>query len=336
MGAKIWFIIVIVIALGVGLYIYSSGALVSGVHDISSLFSVPSGTPLFGGNKTNSSSSSSSSSWSFWSLFAPSGHTPVGPSISAVMGQPGAAPGSGPTGGGSGGGGAAAINPADIPPGYTAAQLSPYFHDVVFGSMSAATLYSYGTITLDDAAYDATGPIDVTGWQIKSNDGDEFVPQAVNLYDPTGLAPASDILLKPGDIVYLYSSSAPFNLRLNECIGYAAHVANFTPPLPETCPYINQSQLQDFSAACQNYLDTLGACQAPDFSSPQIPQTDYACMNYLEDNFTYRSCFNQHSQDPNFLSNQVWVWTGSNPINPSHDTVRLLDKNGLLVDIYTY
>ncbi len=334
MGAKIWFIIFIVIALGVGLYLYSSGALVSGVHDIGSLFSVPSGTPLFGGN--NKAGGSSSSSWSFWSLFSPSGHAPAGPSI-PVAGQS-AAPGSVPSGSGgsSGTGSATAINPADIPAGYTAAQLSPYFHDVRFGSISAATLYSYGTITLNDNEYNTTGTIDVTGWQIKSNVGDEFVPQAVNLYDPTGLAAASDIVLKPGDTVSLYSSSAPFNLRLNECIGYAAHVAKFNPPLPLTCPYINRSQLQNFSAACQNYLDTLSACQVPNFSSPQIPQNDYACMNYLENNFTYRSCFNQHSQDSNFLSNQVWVWTGSSPVNPYHDVVRLLDKNGLLVDIRTY
>lgn len=333
MGEKIWFIIVVIIALGIGLYLYSSGVVVTGVHDLSSLFSVPSGTPLFGG--ANASSSASSSSWSWWNLFAPEGHPPVAPSIGPSQSTGGGgAPSSG--GGFGNGGGTATINPADIPAGYTAAQLSPYFHDVTFGGISAATLYSYGTITLNDDDYNTTGTIDITGWQIRSNDGDEFVPQAVNLYDPTGLAPASDINMKQGDTVFLYSSSAPFNLRLNECIGYAAHVANFNPPLPLTCPYINQSQLQNFSGACQNYLDTLGACQAPNFSSPQIPQNDYACMNYLENNYTYRSCFNQHSEDPNFLSNQVWVWTGSSPVNPYHDTVRLLDKNGLLVDIYIY
>ena len=142
--------------------------------------------------------------------------------------------------------------------------------------------------------------------------------------------------MKVGDTLFLYSSSAPFNLRLNECIGYAAHVADFVPALPLTCPYIDQSQYQDFSGVCQNYLQSIGQCQVPDFSSPQIPESDYACMNYLENNFTYRSCFNQHSADPNFLSNQIWVWTGSSPVDQYHNTVRLLDKNGLLVNLYTY
>jgi hypothetical protein len=326
MGAKIWFIIIIIVALGIGLYLYTSGAFVSGVKGVNALLPAPSST---------TSSASHAFSWSsFWDALGMSGgsHAPTLPSLPAPPQQTTiSAPSSGV-----GGSNAPAINPAEIPAGYTAAQISPYFHDVLLGSISAATYYSYGTITLNDDDYYSTSTIDVTGWQIKSNDGDEYVPQAVNLYDPTGLAPESDINVKTGDTVFIYSSSAPFNLRLNECIGYAAHVANFVPALPLTCPYISQSQLQQFSGACQNYLNTVGQCQMPALSGPQVPTNDYACINYIENNFTYRSCFNQYSEDANFLSNQVWVWTGSSPVNQYHDTVRLLDKNGLLVDIYTY
>jgi hypothetical protein len=326
---KVVFIIIIIVALGVGLYLYSSGAFGSGVKGVSGLFPAPSST---------GSTSAGSSSWSSFleSLgFSGGSHAPVGPSFSPVSAQQTtiSAPSSGAGGSNAT---AASMNPAEIPAGYTAAQISPYFHDVLFGGVSAASFYSYGTITLNDDDYNSTGTIDITGWQIQSNDGDEYVPQAVNLYDPTGLAPESDINVKTGDTVSLYSSSAPFNLRLNECIGYAAHVANFVPALPLTCPYINQSQLQQFSGVCQNYLDTIGQCQMPTLSGPQVPTNDYACMNYIENNFTYRTCFNQHSEDANFLSNQVWVWTGSSPVNQYHDTVRLLDKNGLLVDIYIY
>jgi len=123
---------------------------------------------------------------------------------------------------------------------------------------------------------------------------------------------------------------------LNECIGYIAQVANFDPPLPDSCPYIDPSQIQNFTGQCQNYIETLGQCQSPNMSSPQIPRTDYACQDYLENNFTYKSCFDEHDSDPNFLSNQVWVWTGSNVVDQYHDTVKLLDRNGLLVDLYTY
>lgn len=327
MGAKIRFIIIVIVVLGIGLYLYSSGMLVKGLKQIDALIPTSSSTNFF----TQGSSSLSS----FWNSLGFSGgsHVPVGPSLPPAQQTMIGAPASGVGGDNAS---APTINPAEIPAGYTAAQLSPYFHDVQFGSVSAPSFYSYGTITLNDDNYNVTGTIDITGWQIKANNGNEYIPQAVNRYDPTGLTPESDIKVKAGDTVSIYSTSAPFNLRLNECIGYAAHVATFVPALPLTCPYINQSQLQQFSGACQNYLNTIGQCQTPALSGPQVPSNDYACMNYLKNNFTYRSCFNQHSADANFLSNQIWVWTGSSPVSQYHDTVRLLDKNGLLVDLYTY
>ena len=227
---------------------------------------------------------------------------------------------------------------AEIPEGFTAAQLSPYFHEVRFGGVSVGTYYYYGTITLDAsfANYNATGTIDITGWQIKSKNSGEYIPQAIALYDPSGLAAASDIRMKNGDVTSLYSSSAPFNLRINKCVGYIAHVANFQPSLPFNCPYVDQAQISSFTGACQNYIETLGGCQSPNMSSPQIPRTDYACQSYLENNFTYKSCFQAHAGDADFLSNQVWVWTGSNVVDSYHDVVDLYDRSGKLVDQYSY
>ena len=328
MGEKIGFIIVIVIALGIGLYLYTSGALVNGVNGFNSFFHTPS-------SSTNTASSTTSTQNSFWSFLGISGSkTPVGPSISSPVQQPQPTGISAPT---TGSGATATINPADIPAGYTAAELSPYFHEVRFAGVSAGTPYYYGTITLSDYDYNSgTSTIDITGWQIKSKNSGEYIPQAINIYDPSGLMPASDIRVKNGDTVYLYSSSAPFNLRLNECIGYIAHVANFSPPLPSNCPYVDRSEIQNFTGACQNYIQSIGACQQPNMSSPQIPRNDYACQDYLQNNFTYKSCFNAHAGDANFLSNQVWVWTGANVVDQYHDTVKLLDQNGLLVDLYKY
>ena len=307
MGGKIFLIIIIVVALGLGLYLYSSGAFANGWKGFNSLINVSSTFSLFNINSSTV-------------VRGPS--VPQGTSISAPSSGSGA--------------NTPIINPADIPAGYTVAQLSPYFHKVHFAGVSAGTSYSYGTITLSDYDYNSTSTIDITGWQIKSKNSGEYIPQAIDVYDPSGLAPASDIVIKNGDTVYLYSSSAPFNLRLNECIGYVAHVANFVPALPSSCPYVDRSQIENFTGACQNYIASIGSCQQPNMSSPQIPQTDYACQSYLENNFTYRSCFQAHDTDANFLSNQVWVWTGSNVVDQYHDVVTLLDRNGLLVDLYSY
>ncbi|MDR3582002.1 MAG: hypothetical protein P4L67_01880 [Candidatus Pacebacteria bacterium] len=276
--------------------------------------------------------------------FSPGGNGPTGP-VSAPGSSSGSSGASGTTVGTPNGQVPASltvdpstIDASQIPAGYTKAQLSPYFHEVRFGGVSVGTYYYYGTITLNAsfANYNATGTIDITGWQIKSKNSGEYVPQAVNVYDPSGLAAASDIRLKNGDAAYLYSSSAPFNLRINKCVGYIAHVANFQPALPSNCPFTNQSQISNFTGACQNYINTLGGCQQPNMASPLIPRTDYACQDYLENNFTYKSCFQQHGGDADFLSNQVWVWTGSNVVDQYHDVVDLFDRSGLLVDQYMY
>ncbi len=322
MGGKIVFIIIAIVGLGLGLYLYSSGALVTGFNGFNTLVS------MHPGSGSSTSNGSSSSSGSFWSFLGASNKPPVGPSFPPGEQPVITAPHTTAT---------TTINPANIPAGFTAAQLSPYFQKVRFAGVSAASVSYYGTIRLSySGSYNSTTTIDVTGWEIRALRGDEYVPQAVNLYDPTGLAPATDIIMKSGDTVSIYSSSAPFNLRLNECIGYVGTVAKFVPALPTSCPAVDRSQIQSLTGACQNFITSIGSCKQPNFSSPQIPNADYSCMNYLENNFTYRSCFTAHNADANFLSNQIWVWTGSNPVDRYHDTVELLDKNGLLVDIYKY
>jgi hypothetical protein len=315
MGGRIKSVFFVILIAGVVLYIFSSGILSGGFNALNTLIPHPTSSTFGFGSST--------------SLFGPPGlfgsapapYLPP-PTGSAPAGSP--PPATNPS-----------LTPSQIPAGYTAAQISPYFHEVRFSQVSAANFYYYGTITLS-TNLNGTSTIDVTGWQVKSLRGGEYVPQAINYYDPSGLAAPSDIILKSGDTAYLYSTSAPFNLRINECVGYIAHVANFVPALPMSCPYIDRSQIQDFTGACQNYIFSLAACQAPNMASFQIPQNDYACQNYLETHFTYRSCVADHGSDPNFLGNQVWVWMGNSVVDQYHDTVTLLDRNGLLVDIYSY
>jgi hypothetical protein len=304
MGGRVAFIIFVIIVLGVALYVYNAGLIGKGAGFLKSL-------------EPNLSTST------------PAEYVPQTVPVGVPPQQTTIAPSPSPS-----------INPADIPAGFTTNQLSPYFHQVRFGGVSPSygSVYggSYGTITLYANPVVQSSTINVTGWQIKTNGGGEYIPQAIAVYDPSGLTPASDIQLKAGDQLSLYSSSAPENLRLNECMGYFPGRIQFNPQLPDNCPYTDQSVYQNFTGACQNYIQSLGNCGSPNLADPRIPQTDYNCINYLENNFTYLSCFNAHRTDPNFLSHQVWVWMGGSPLDQYHDRVLLLDRNGLLVDIYSY
>lgn len=231
-----------------------------------------------------------------------------------------------------------AIPLSEVPSGFTPAQISPYFKQVRIVSAWPASSYSYGEVVLSSFTLSPSGTIDITGWQIKTNRSGEYVPQAIGLYDPSGLSAPTDILLGQGQYVYLYSSSGPFNLRLNKCIGYVGNTNKTTPALPENCPYVDQAAVSrfGFTGACESYVYSLGPCQVPDMNSMRIPANDYACRDYLENDFNYKACFLAHVGDADFLSNQWWVWMGGSPLDPYHDVVNLLDRNGLLVDQYSY
>ena len=237
---------------------------------------------------------------------------------------------------GNSGGGVSGINPAEIPQGFTADQLSPYFHDVRLGGVSYGGYWgSYGQITLYASNISASTTIDVTGWQIKTKKSGETIPQAVNVYDPSGLTAPTDIRIQNGDNVYLYSTPGPFNLRLNKCIGYIARSNPTIPPIPQSCPSVDRSQIQNFTGACQNYILSVPNCTVPDLNDIRIPYNDYGCRNYLA-NMNYLTCFTNHAGDSDFLSHQIMVWMGANVVDQYHDQVQLLDRKGLLVDVYNY
>src|SRR5579871_6440960 len=122
---KIGIIIFLVVLAGIALYLYQSGLIGQAFNGLTSITQL---VPHASTSTTSSSSSSGSSS----SL---SNQNPA------------------PT---------STINPADIPPGFTAAQLSPFFHEVRFGGGSN------GQFSLN-ANVNASETIDVTGWEIKTN-----------------------------------------------------------------------------------------------------------------------------------------------------------------------
>lgn len=348
MGARIRGVVLMIVALGLVVYFMNTGG-----------SRVGSALHLGGSTSTQASSSASptnATSTSFWSSFfqaifrgvpppRPIGYSGTGtfyitsPSGSTGISGAGQTSQSGSdvtSGNASSGGSGSTISPYDIPSGFTLAQLSPYFHQVRFSGVSTYAIGLSGSGYYHYANATST-PIDITGWQIKTNRGGDYVPQAVNIYNPSAVPVTSDIVFIPGsnDVAYLYSTSAPINLRLNTCMGYLNATNQFNPPLPSSCPSIDQSAITDLTGACQNYILSLG-CRTTDFGAYNFPRNDYQCEDYLQGHFTYQSCISDHAHDANFLSNEWHIWMGSSPLDPYHDKVRLLDKNGLLVDYYAY
>ncbi len=229
------------------------------------------------------------------------------------------------------------ISPQEIPQGFTLQQLSPYFRKVRLTSLSVGGFGLIGQVGF----YTSLGQseqVDVTGWRVQGNRGALFVPKAVQVYDAAGLTPETDIVLKSGDSLSLYSggqSAVGKNLRMNKCLGYLPTANNFKPSISRSCPSIDRTELVNFSGQCQNYIQSLGSCTIPDFGDVRIPLPDYACRAFLE-KLNYRGCVERYGKDKDFLQSQVYGWIGAVPFDQYHDKIRLFDGKGLLVDTYDY
>jgi len=227
-----------------------------------------------------------------------------------------------------------------IPSGFTRDQLSPYFGKIKISFVSPnrfpfeIVLYSY--LTKDEK-------INLAGWQIKTNNAKIIIPQAVNIYEPSGLSPSQDIIISENTKIIIYSNTNPFNrnLRLNKCTGYLNNKYIFNPPLPQNCPSISRSEISYLSGQCQSYILSLWGCKTPEdsfYNSLSTIKDGLACRQFL-DTINYRGCFEKHYLDSDFLSNErrLWLGWGIQPVLDSlHDKLLLFDKQELLVDEYTY
>lgn len=238
------------------------------------------------------------------------------------------------------GGGAASstptIDPRSIPPGFTQEELSPYFRKVRFGSFRAGSVGVPGHLTLR-AAFDGAEKINISGWLVKGYRTSQYIPRAVNVYDPQGVTAEGDIeLARRESFVLLLGLQSPIgkNFRPNKCMGYMASVRPFVPPLPLYCPRPQREEVKTFTSICYDYALSLRACQEPK-SNPPVPVADFACREYLKQ-FNFNSCFTAHRGDSDFLYPEWRGYTMSLFLDPRHDRLLLLDTKGLLVDLVEY
>ena len=220
--------------------------------------------------------------------------------------------------------------------------VSPFKDQVRIGSGSGgpgATDLAREYVTMR-ATSDAES-VNVTGWQIMSmkTGASVTIPQAQIIAQQAG---SSNIILNSGQevIVSTGRSLVGASFRDNACTGYLAQGRTFTPSLRTSCP-APLDELGDFFEGdassyneCRETVRSFQRCTAP-----SIPRgTSSRCRNFIEDRLSYAGCVRVHKNDAEFYADtwRVYVDRSKELWRTDNETLRLVDREGRTVDVYTY
>ncbi|MCH7828310.1 hypothetical protein IH982_00360 [Patescibacteria group bacterium] len=221
--------------------------------------------------------------------------------------------------------------------------VSPSFGKITIGSFRRATSSSPFMFTLSSHLKSGE-TLSISNWTLKSNTGSFSIGFGAERISPVGTAFQKRIVLNRGDKVLVSGAASPFgaggNFRPNICFGWLAQYYSFPLSVPSSCP--DRPSLQDVSfltPACQDFIlkeVNFSRCEVPSYSQNAAVAANAPCITYINDNLNYGACVTKHSGDSNFLKNEWQVFANRSFGHPTHDTIQLLDENGLFVDRKVY
>lgn len=190
-----------------------------------------------------------------------------------------------------------------------------------------------------------SGPVDITGWQVRSaaSGSGEYIGVGTDKPVLGQSGTTGDILLNPGDTAVITSGRSPLgtSFRENACIGYLAQYQYFTPPFVQGCPapqnelniYTDPQDAQD--SRCVQAVAALSSCSAVITAPPGVGSS---CSDFMVRRFSYNGCTAAHQSDPNFKGTRWRIYLGDSRElwNNQSDIIVLLDTSGRLVTAVTY
>ncbi|MBI4094407.1 MAG: hypothetical protein HY436_01215, partial [Candidatus Liptonbacteria bacterium] len=226
--------------------------------------------------------------------------------------------------------------PRDIPTGFALGDLSPDFGKVQVVSARPRTRFAPEEITLAARLGFLEESVTVTGWRIETRRGETIrIPQATSLYRTSAIGAEEDIVLTGGARLAIYATSSPLgDFRVNKCMGYLEELFHISPPLAVGCPRVDAPATVTLSGACQEHIESLRGCDAPDLNAPGV-RGDGACQEYLR-TLTYSGCVERERNSRDFFRPEWRVYVDKQVLDSLHDRVLLFDERGLLVDEYHY
>jgi hypothetical protein len=202
------------------------------------------------------------------------------------------------------------------------------------------------------ASQQTTGGVDITGWRLVSeiSGSSQTIPQGQPYPgDSSQQSSTRDIFFTAGQQARIYSGSPAVggSYLENECSGYF-RAASSNGYSYGSCPS-PQSEFQKYytgSASdyerCSSYIGSLQSCVTPpdarnsgSYSSASVPSS---CVTFVNNTLTYSGCVANHHNDANFFGSTWNIYLAHPGVlwRQNSDTIKLLDKEGKTVDLYSY
>ncbi len=211
----------------------------------------------------------------------------------------------------------------------------------------------YVTIQVSSSA---PGDITLTGWRLQSA-ATEF-GATIGAGDPLPTAGSvneiSPIVLRPGDQAFVVTGESPLggSFKENMCTGYLGYSQSYYPSLNNRCPSAREEFDRYFQGnpykdnACYEAIQNTSSCKTPSDAG----RVSSYCLALIDKRLNYNGCVASHQNDAYFSTGTWRVFLGRTKITKMHDSARtygelwrekreaikLLDPNGLTVDLYTY
>ncbi|MEK7066139.1 MAG: peptidoglycan-binding protein [Patescibacteria group bacterium] len=180
-------------------------------------------------------------------------------------------------------------------------------------------------------------PVDITGFTITTSQNNQFlIPKAHTIPGINSVA-RDNIVLKPGESVKIIVGRqvTQINFQENICTGYFDEKVDYGGNLSHNCPKPDYtSRISVLSDYCTEVFDKTPICKTVDVQKTQQP----ACMQFSVDHFNYQGCLKDFKNKTGFLKGNWLVWMQRNAtfFRQLHDIVILYDKEGKIVDQFTY
>ena len=243
-----------------------------------------------------------------------------------------------------GGGSTGAYQPYQSPSSLSNGAQSPYAGEVVMAQGAAVAQTPSGQY-IEISATPGVSAIDVSGWTLQSSLTGALatLPQAASPFIAGKVNAVEDISLSGSNVAYITTGPSPVGVSFSEnrCTGYLGTLQPFVPALAPSCPSplteipdtpANESRL---GSSCFTYLSQLPPCTFPANPPSGLSR---ACVAEIQAKLSYNGCLAAHEGDSGFFQNswRLYLAQGRALWGAQHDVIRLLDRDGRVVDVLNY